>query len=94
MRAVARALVKAEIAIPRQLQVVTQASEGVYLDYTAPVVRYEWPTSTIARELVRILRCRMNDEPEGALPVRIRGSIVPEVKVTLPRLSRLTPNIV
>jgi DNA-binding LacI/PurR family transcriptional regulator len=80
MRAVALGLFKAEVKVPGQMRVVSQANEGIYHNYAVPVVRYETPVTELARQLLRILWKRMNHEDPGPLPVVLRGRIVPEAE--------------
>lgn len=80
MRAVAMGLFKSGVLVPGQLRVVSQANEGIYLNYAVPVARYEVPVTETARQLVRILWKRMNHEDPGPLPVMLRGRIVPEAE--------------
>ena len=75
MRAVALALLAEGVRVPEEMRIVTQASEGVHLHYGLPVVRYEFPTSEIARVLVELLEKRMAGEPLPPLPIQVQGKI-------------------
>lgn len=63
-RGVCMALLKSQIQVPDDLEVVVKASEAVILHYGMPVIRYETSTKTTARFLVSLLWKRMTGEPD------------------------------
>lgn len=75
MRAVALALIKMGIEVPRQVLIVSLANEAFSLHYGIPVVRYEFPAKEIAAQMLRILWKRMVNDPLPSLPVMIRRRI-------------------
>ena len=77
-RAAALALIQAGIRIPADLSVITLASKGVNLHYGIPVARYEFLPRVLAREIVALLRKRINNEPLPPLPIMVSGKIVEE----------------
>jgi DNA-binding LacI/PurR family transcriptional regulator len=75
MRGVACALLAAGVKAPDELMVVTLANEGVNLHYGVPVVRYEFSTTEVVRQLLEIMWKRMRGDVVQGLPVRIAGQI-------------------
>jgi DNA-binding LacI/PurR family transcriptional regulator len=73
MRVAALALLAAGVRVPDELMIVTFANEGVNLHYGLPVVRYEFSTTEVARQLVEVLRKRMAGETIPPLRIRIQG---------------------
>lgn len=78
MRAVAMALLKAGVDVPNRLLVICQTMREVVLHYGLPVVRYEFSTREIARQLLEILWRRMTKKAPPAVPVMVRGRIKEE----------------
>src|ERR1043166_465767 len=68
MRGVALAVIRNDVRVPEQIRVLCFASEGINLHYGVPVVRFEYPTSAIARHLTDLLWKRIQGEPDPALP--------------------------
>jgi DNA-binding transcriptional regulator YhcF (GntR family) len=81
MRALALALIRHQVKVPEQLQVLTWANEGISHHYGIPVIRYVVSPAEIARRLMEILEKRRAGESPRNLPVKIRGRIVDEEKV-------------
>lgn len=75
-RGVCMALLKSQIQVPAELEVIVKASEAVVLHYGMPVIRYETSTKTTARFLVSLLWKRMTGEPEPKQQFTSSGKLI------------------
>ncbi len=76
LRAVAPALMEAQLSIPTNLKVLTLSNEGVRFHYGFPVIRYQLSPRSIAETLLSILTRRMQDSQVSIAPLLHQGSIV------------------
>jgi len=77
MRGAAHALTEHGIRFPDQMEIVTQANEGIDHFYTIPVARYVHPISKSAQLLVDLLWKRIVGEPLPESTELVKGELIP-----------------
>ncbi|MDD5707015.1 MAG: GntR family transcriptional regulator [Kiritimatiellae bacterium] len=75
MRAVALALLARSIAVPRQMRVVTLATDRVRLHYGMPVARYEFSVNGMSETLVDLLWRKVANDTMPDLPIVLSGRL-------------------
>ncbi|MBI4025148.1 MAG: GntR family transcriptional regulator [Verrucomicrobia bacterium] len=75
MRGIGLALQERGAKIIAKLRIVCCASEEIQHLYAAPVVRYEFPLTEIARQMVALLWKSAAGDPLPPLPIVIRGKL-------------------
>lgn len=72
-RGVALALVKKGVDVPGRLLVLCVANEGIEHHYGIPVKRHLFPTGTMAREALGLLKARVRGERQPRVPILVPG---------------------
>ena|GEM_PF-1595417 len=80
MRGAVFALLKHGIKIPEQLRLASLANEGVNIHYAVPVLRYNFPITTLGREIANLLKSRLSTKPNERnsprTPINLQGKLI------------------